>query len=115
MEIICNNEKVKDELLYIVKLFYPDNYDEIDSKFIINQDINNDLIITKVSSDISDVDFVREDYILDNKYYNYCSQLFQYMENRYWDCILWQLNLGFLLDLIMNNNYHMVLALVLVE
>jgi len=60
MNIVCENEKVKDELVYIIKLFYPNSWEELDYSFNISQEVNDNIIITKVSSDLTDIEFTRE-------------------------------------------------------
>lgn len=68
MNIVCANEKVKDELVYIIKLFYPNSWEELDYSFNISQEVNDNVIITKVSSNLTDIEFTREDKILNSNF-----------------------------------------------
>ncbi|MBE5757351.1 MAG: coproporphyrinogen dehydrogenase HemZ [Clostridiales bacterium] len=69
MELVCENEKVKDELLYILKLFYnEDEINNLDYKFYIEQIVQDKLIISSVSSSITEIKYSREDFILDERF-----------------------------------------------
>lgn len=69
IKINIDNEKIYDELLYVVKLFYTaDEIENLDIQFYISQECQDSKIYTKVTSSLNEKVFEKNALIKDNKF-----------------------------------------------